>query len=414
MKKMFIVLISLVMVYFLLEVIIITSFSSYTENYKIKDGDNIYNIKEISLKNSQKEDNNYYFEIKVNNSVFNFQTFTDLKNRKVIKNIKYYKDDEYECLLPIFKGGKILFDITCKKDDYLISYHNIVNKPKALEDFAHLVPEYDMNLFLDKSSNTINEGIYNIYVDNLIKKHYLAFTTYQGITTINKKITTNNFFHTDKYAREISSFADNYYITADYNKDYEFNTFYLFNIKTNKLKEIKDQYNISFDSYIQGYVKDNLYLLDIDNKIQYKIDLNHMYIDKIGTVKKGIKTFENGKWVDMDINDAINHKILFSEKDKEIMDDTIIYTSEKEKSGFIYTLKKHDNVYSLYKSSVQNKDIKTYLFDISDDKIMVIDDYIYFKDKDAVYYYNDLTGKRKIVQSDELLFNNNLIYTVTK
>ena len=89
MKKMFIVLISLVMVYFLLEVIIITSFSSYTENYKIKDGDNIYNIKEISLKNSQKEDNNYYFEIKVNNSVFNFQTFTDLKNRKVIKNIKY-------------------------------------------------------------------------------------------------------------------------------------------------------------------------------------------------------------------------------------------------------------------------------------------------------------------------------------
>lgn len=417
MKKMIVVFISLIIVYIILEISLIIFNKGYKIEYKIKTSDNIYNIKETRVKNTKKEYDNYYIEIKINNSIFAFQTFNNLNNKKVIKDIKYYKDDKYECILPVFNKQTILFDITCKMGDSYVYYHNMINKPQELKDFASSLDIYDEKKFIDTKEEIINEGMYNIYKDNLIKEHYLAFTTYQGLTTINKnKIVTTDIFNTDKYTRNLDYFINDFYITADYNENYEFNKFYIVNIKTNKLKELKDKYNISFDSYIQGSINNDLYLFDLDNKAQYKVNLKHMNIEKVGSIKKGIQQYEDGKWVSVNINDIINNNTKFKDNKKIVLENgDIVYTLGNKKAGFIYTFQKKNDSYALYQSNVQNPNIKNYLFDVSSaDNVIYIDDYIYFKDKDIIYYYSGQSGKRKIVQSDELLFNNNLLFTVIK
>ena len=417
MKKMLSVFIFLIIIYIFLEIMLIISNKGYKIEYTIKNNDNTYNIKEVRVKNTKNEYDNYYIEINTNNSVFTFQTFQNLNHKKVIEDIKYYKDDNYECILPIFNKQTIIFDITCKTQENTIYYHNITNKPQELKNFVLSLDIYDEKKFIDTKNDITTEGIYNIYKDNLIKGHYLAFTTYQGLTTINqKKIFTTNIFKTDQYMRNLNYFVNDFYITADYNENYEFNTFYIVNIKTNKLKELKDQYNISFDSYIQGSVGNNLYLFDLDNKVQYKVDLKYMNVEKIGNIKKGIKQYENGKWISIGVNEAINNNIKFTDERKSILEDgSLIYSVGNIKSGFIYNFQKKNGGYALYTSNVQNPNIKKYLFDVTSiDDVIFIDDYIYFKDKDTIYYYNEQIGKRKVVDSNELLFNNNLLFTVTK
>ena len=93
----------------------------------------------------------------------------------------------------------------------------------------------------------------------------------------------------------------------------------------------------------------------------------------------------------------------------------MVYLVGNIKSGFIYNFQKKNGGYVLYISNVQSTNIKKYLFDVTSvDDVIFIDDYIYFKDKDTIYYYNEQIGKRKVVDSNELLFNNNLLFTVTK
>lgn len=414
MRKMMLVFISLVFTYIFVQLLILIFNNGYKVEYEITDNNNTFQITEVQNKKGK---DNFYFEIKINDSIFPYQTFSKLNGKKHIKEIKYYKDDNYECLLPVFNKKTILFDITCKTKDNIVYYHNIVNKSKSLESFASSLDIYNEEQFIDTSTNTIKKDIYNILTTNLIHNHYISITNYQGIININtKNINEIDIFSSDKYLRPLSTFMGDYYITADYNETYEFTKFYIVNIKNNTLKELKDYYNISFDSYIMGSLKNKLYLFDLDNKIQYEIDLKNMSISKVGNIKKGIKIFLNNAWSNIEASETIKNKPLFKNSNRNILKDgTVIDTIGDNKYGFIYTYVKHNDKYLLYKSNIQNKNIKNYLFEIDNiDSVIYVDDYIYFKDGNSIYYYNEEIGKRKIIESNELLFNDQILYNVTK
>lgn len=414
MRKMILMFISLVFTYIFIQLLILFFNDGYKVEYEIIDKSNTFKVMEA--KNKKGKDN-FYFEIKINDSIFPYQTFSKLNGKKQIKEIKYYKDDNYECILPVFNKKTIIFDITCKTKGNIVYYHNIVNKPKSLQDFAFSLDIYNEKQFIDTSTNITKKDIYTILVDNLIKNHYVSITNYQGIININKKnINEINIFSSDKYIRPLSTFIGNYYITADYNENYEFTKFYIANIKNNTLKELKDYYNISFDSYIMGSLKNKLYLFDLDNKVQYEIDLKNMSISKIGNIKKGIKIFLNNTWSNIEASKVIKNKPLFENNNRNILKDgTVIDTIGDKNYGFIYTYIKNNDKYLLYKSNIQNKNIKNYLFEIDNiDSVIYVDDYIYFKDGSSIYYYNEEIGKRKIIESNELLFNNQILYNVTK
>ena len=60
---------------------------------------------------------------------------------------------------------------------------------------------------------------------------------------------------------------------ADYDNKYEFNKFYLIDIKKGKKETITSNQSISIDSYVQGSYKNDIYLFDKNNKIQYQINI---------------------------------------------------------------------------------------------------------------------------------------------
>ena len=60
-----------------------------------------------------------------------------------------------------------------------------------------------------------------------------------------------------------------------------------------------------------------------------------------------------------------------------------------------------------------NKDIIEYLFDVEDPtKVVYLNDTIYFIKDNSIYYYNQAYGIKRIVEYDELKFNENIKYHV--
>ena len=86
--------------------------------YDIKGSSGTFKVKEVYNKNYKNDYSNYYIEIQSKTGLFNFEVSNSFKGVSyIIDDIKYFKNDTYECVLPIFNGNKItlydyLYDFT--------------------------------------------------------------------------------------------------------------------------------------------------------------------------------------------------------------------------------------------------------------------------------------------------------------
>ena len=298
MKKRCLFLVVLIFIYLLLQIVIKNK--SYSTMYKIINGNDTFEI--IETKKNKSE---YLFQVSHKDKLYIFIVNKDFKHQNNLKKIEYYSDNNMECILPIFNNDKVIYDITCNKDNELIYYHNIKDIPTTLITFKdELSKKYDINKFNDNNQNNVKDNLLMINYDNMVDNYKVAITNYRGLSIINNKIVNKNIFSTDIYNRNISLFINNYYITADYNQTYNFDKFYVINMDNNKMFEIKSDYEISFDSIIQGINSHSLYLLDTENKKQYEINIDKKRVERIGNIDK-VKYFYNNKWIDLTYNEAI-------------------------------------------------------------------------------------------------------------
>lgn len=393
MKFLFKTLLILLVILFSLKLVIYFFNKGHKVSYTIGN----FNIVETHTS----KDNNYYFEIKHEDFSINFQVFKNGKKEKIIDNIKYFDEGSYKCILPIFKGKNILTDIMCLKGDTITYYQNLNNK--KIDEFAETLKKYgyDKNNYIDKSKGTKLSNTKTIYNSNILDNHYLAMETYTGVNLFNSKNKTVKLFNDDVYKRPISIFTDKYYIVADYNEKYAFKKFFVVNIINGNLKEIRSYEEISFDSIMQGAVKDDIYLFDKDSETQYKISLKHETVEKVAT-KDNIKYY-NGKWGTMTLKEAISGKTFDNYLSKENPD----YDKVIKVNKYYYFYKKQDNGYDIYRADTQDEKIKTYIFTTTNiDSIIYINDYIYYKNGTSFYYYYN--GSKKIITNTELEFNNDI------
>lgn len=417
MKKMIMLFITLVLIYFLIQL----GFSFFGKGHEIKYIINVnheFKITEKYVRNTKNEKNGYLLKIDTGKNIFSYQVLDNLKDKQIVKKIKYYKDDNMECILPIFHNNKTIFDVTCNINGVQYYYHNMDKKPDGLIKFVESL-DYDKDKFIDKKTKKQENDLYTIYEDNVVKNHYVLLTNYLGIMSINDRnarfVLNKQIFENDQYARPISAFMKNYYVVADYEQGYEFDKFYVFNFKNNSLKELKTKYKISFDAYVEGVVDEKIYIFDPDNKVQYEINPKSLEINEIGDISSNIKYYENNTWTKISASDAINDKLLFKVSNRVVNNENVIDHLGNKLTGYIYTYEKKGNSYSLYLSNIFTPNIKTYLFDIVDiDSVIYIDDYIYFKDGEKIKYYSEKTGLRTLITSEELIFNKNIMYYVTK
>lgn len=412
MKKLIGLLVVLFSFYIIVELAFYFLSKGYTTEYKL----NGFKVTEVRTKNTKDEIDNYYFELKKDDKVFSIQTLKGIANsQKVIKEIKYFKDDNYECVLPITKTKTIISDIICEDRGVYYNYDSLVGKDDKLDDFAKKYLEY-RDTFNESDEILKSDSNLDIY-DNFEDNMYLGLEYYKGVYLLNKKDGYRNYelFDKDVYKKEISTFIKGNYVVADYNEKYEFHDFYVINIKTYKKYKITSNNAISAYSYVQGVVGDSVYIIDTANKIQYELNIKTRTVTEIGNEEFDIKVYKDGNWTLEPIYNAIEKKLYFETVNKKFKDKEYARVDKigNEASGYYYIYEKKGSKYNVYKVNVQNTDIMLYLF--STDNIsnpVYKKDQIYYKDGTFIKYYSDLTGVKKLAKYDEVSFNNSLKFNI--
>lgn len=363
--------------------------------YKIK-----YNNEKFEVF-QKKYKKKYYIEITYNNKMYPLDIYINFNKRKIIKNIYYYKTKNYECIFPLFVENEYI-DIMCYNDGIIYNYNEIRGKDSKLDKYVKTIRIYNSKRYIDNEKYISKKDGIKFY--NTVKKN-LYITTYLGLANSNKTI---KLFDNDVYSQPLKAFVDNYYIVADYDKSnkFDFDEFYIVNLDNYEIKKIKYKDKISYDSYIQGIVDNNIYLYDRDNEKQYVIDVKEKNINLISDNK--IKYYNNGKWETISINKANNVKYFNYESLENKFDYDYIYDAFDK----YYLLKKNNNRYSLflvYKNSINT--IK-YLTDIESNNILFNEDYIYYVFKNNMYYYSESEGKKLVLNYSELEFNNDIKYYI--
>ena len=383
--------------------------------YKIRNDGYTFEIVETRTRNEKKETDNYFLEISVNNSIFTYQLFDDFDSKhKIVKNIYYFRDKNYTCVYPVLYGGYNA-DIKCLNGSIYYYYHDLVGVDSKLDEFASSLKKYKLNSYQDTETKTKNEVNMKIYTNNLVDDHNIALTTLNGIYSINdhKEV---EVFKNDIYNRPISIITNNYYLVADYTQKHQFRNFTLINLDGLKEYTITADSYISMNSYIQGVVDSDVYLYDPDNEEQYKINLSKHKIEKLVNKNNKVRFYQDNEWTYISQVKA-NNVVYFPKNSKmdEFNDYNLVYKYGNKESGYYYLYEKEDDHYKVYRSPVQNIHAIEFVFDVKDiDSIIFLDDYVYFVEDNSIYYYNQATGIRKIIEYDELKFNDKIIYGVVK
>lgn len=413
MKKLINLLIILTILYFGIEISFINLNKGHNLEYKIKTKEHTFNVKEIYVQKKKNEINNYYFEVKVDDIIFNYQTYNNYKKANyIIKKIDYY-DGDYKCINIKDKNGKSISDVLCIKDNIEYYYNSIKGEEKNLDDFVTNLEGY--NKYEDNIKDIIDAEPVILYSNNLVDNHYIALQNYKGIYLINKKdkIKNINVFKNDVYTNESSIVSNKYYVTADYNEDYKFHDFYLVNITNGKKNTITSDTSLSLDSYIQGTIDNDVYLFDKSDKTQYRINIKNDTVKVSGKKSEGIQVYKNNEFVIGSAYDASSNKIIFNKYTVDNVFDNKEYSRVdkvgNKLSGYYYLYLKDGDNYKVYRASIQNKKILTYLFTIDDiENIYYFEDYVYYKDGNYIKYYQNDLGIKTLLKDSEFEFNKSL------
>lgn len=407
MKKLIKIFLLLSFIYVLLQLSILLMNQEYQIEYTVKDQ---FYVTEKKMKKKNSE--NYYFEIKINDVIFNFSIKENLSySKKIIHKILYFKDGKYECILPFSKNNTLFSDVLCEDGGILYPYHTIAGYDQKLDEFVKNIKQYQENNYVDKEVVLKKEKSFIAY-EPQEKNIYFGLENYKGLYLIHNNLNDKILFTKDIYNKKISTFIGHYYFVADYNNDYEFHNFYLIDMKNGKQTKIVSNEAISMYSYINGIIDNSIYLLDSTSKKQYEINIKTKTIIEIGNEKKGILYYD-GERKNISIYEALQQELKFN-----------YYRTDFNKSGYqrvdqvghnYYFYQKNDDGYSVYRSNMERPNLLTYLFKTSSiDQILYIDDAICYKDSQFIKYYTDQTGSQKLVKFDELKFNSSLHFGIYK
>lgn len=410
-------------VYFLIQIGFAYFGDGHEVVYEIKNGENKFLIREKLTHNVKDEANAYYIEVKLNDTVFPFQVYEDMNSSKtIITNIEYYKDDNYECILPIFRGGKVLKDIMCIKDNVVVYYNTLNLKTEAFETFLASLStySYDATKFQNNVTGVEMKNFADLYTNNIQEGYFGALTHYIGIYTIanettdplNKVVLFNNG---DVYNQEISGFVGKIFVIASYNNETEFSDFITVDCKSSAVVKIETNYRISYNSYVQGIQGNSIFIYDRDNKIQYEVNVKDKKVIK-NNAENGITYYENGVKSNIEVTDD---KDIYFKNEKEVDYENdryfnIIKEGNKE-TGYYYLFKKNNNKVEIYRMNVKNTDVVTYIGSANEVRdIKFIDDYIYFIDGNNINFFSDRSGFRTMLTAKELSFNKTIKYDIFK
>lgn len=417
MKKLFRVFLSLAILYLVLSSVKGCTNKGHTIKYPIYRKQDDVMITESFVRRTKQELDHYYFKIKIGEHDFFYQTMSLSGNKKeVIDDILYLDDKEYLCILPIFKKDGIMSDVICKnkKQNIYYNYHDIQHPTSTMKTFVHslLKSGYYERHYQDNKNKIEKIDMLTFYPNNTQDDFDFGITNYKGIYTIDDKVKNISLFDHDVYTRKLSAFVNGYYVVANYNEKYDFNSFYFVNLYDGTKYELELPLPIANDSYIAGVVNNKIYIIDKSNKRQYECSISKKTWKEVGNEIDGMRYYEDGEWKIVPSSRFTLKETTFkTNKEKKEEDYTLFLSTDGKKSGYHYYYKKMDKQYQIYRSNKQNSEVKTYLFTTDHIKTIEISkEYIFYQNGNEVHYYHDRTGNRTLLVDSELEFNKGILF----
>lgn len=418
MKKMLTLLMTLFILYYVIQIGYNFFSQGHEINYTIETSEKNIEVREILTINSE-EQNNYFFEIKYDNKIIPFKVYNDyLRKEKIVKKVYIYQNEIYTCANLELEGDKFPTDIKClnNKTNITYLYSSIYGQnpelDRVIKESGYLVGNYTSN-----DENTIKKDNIIVYQDNFIAKQNVITEAYKGVYLFGKKVTNNvryiEQYAKDVYIKELSTIVDKFYITPNYNQTHTFDSFNIVNIEKGNTYSINTNYDISFNSYIQGNVNKKIYIIDIENKKQYEIDVVKKQVTLISDGLEA-KTYENNEWIKKNINEIIDSRIKFKKEITKVNEKEYekVELVGSEQRGTYYAYISNNGRYDVYAIYTQSN-ILNYLFTTTDkDRVFYQKGYLYYLNNEYLMVYGEDVGTKKILLNNEFKFNQNLKYFV--
>lgn len=361
----------LVIFIFLIALIILLSLfntKSYSVEYSIFD----YDISE----NYDKDKKLYYFEVTKDDITYPFIYESEYqKERKIIKDIKEYKEEDYTCLR--IDGSLVKSYPLCSYKEQIIDYHLV---PDTIKE---KISEY----IKTPSSIEKQEGHYEIYNT----EDELLIWSYKGFNYIkNGKSKMINIFKDDIYEIPLATKINNYLFVPDYEQKYSFDKAYIIDLETLKVEKWKLKYEISFDSYILGTNDRSIYLIDKKNKLEYELVPEKQKMRIIAKQSSQGTLYKNGS--------------IYKESMSKLVTKEYSFTYLRPYNYTLINKKIYLNYLdSTTKIKISNQDIT--------DIVYISNDNVYYLIEDTLYRYNLKYGETKIIKYSEWNINyKNLIF----
>ena len=249
-KKVFLVVFLLVLVYLGYKILIKEHTYTYTvDKYKVNE--HFYINKE----------HKYDFTINKDKENYTYTLNKDLsKENRIIKNIKTFKSNNLVCIVPIYNKN-IDLNVYCDLDnqevsiDYLIKTYN--------EDFKVIkkkIKKYKINY--PNSSKVYKKYKKNtVFYENILDNYNYYIWSYKGILVLNnKELKYQKVLNYDLYDNIMATSIDRYYVIFENTDVNGIKNIYYYDSKKNKLNTFKLKDKIDKDSYINGVVNNIIYV----------------------------------------------------------------------------------------------------------------------------------------------------------
>ncbi len=420
MRKLITAMFYLLLIYVVLQVAMLYIRSGHEVFYTFESDGHHFDITEEFVVDGRQS--HYFLTIEVNEEeTFYIQTYQNFRRaEEIVRDVVYYENNDIQCILPIFIFEATHTDVTCHYQDLVYDYRSIHGEDAELDRFVfELRHRYDLDNFQDVSETYVRDYV-TTYIDNVLANHYVFFTKYRGIGTISvdniRRYADVEVFRNDVYEMDLKILVDRHLLIANYNQSGDFNRFWKVNLISNDVDEINIDRQISFNSYFQGVDDGLAYLYDRDSRRQWQINVGSGNIKEVGNQDLGVKILIGDEWEMVTTAELANEDIYFQPnklEDFQVPAQFDGYKAVMGENGYIYYYENIGDRYRIYRAPTRKPDYQKYLFTIEDpENIVLVYDYVYFRDGDLILYYNDSRGLKKLIENREFSFNESLDFGV--
>jgi hypothetical protein len=378
-----------------------------------------------TLNNEKYDNRNYYYEITKFDGqeiLYNFKLVGNYRGeKKFIHEMRFYVDDKIRCIYPVFKNHNNLLDVLCHDGEKQFNYLNEKGRNGALDNFVSGLKElgYEHPSWGDLNLETTPVENFEMYKHHIISKQHIVVWNYKGFYEISVDgLKSYSFLANDVYNNNLAVLINQHYVVPDYKEGNNFSKFITTNILTSAASHFELDFTISGDSFIQGVVDGNVYIIDKASKKQYEVNPHNKKINLLGDVNRKAMYFYNGKWEERSIHEIIDNNLVFKydiyvPEELEKYGRNNITNVMGDTDGYYYIHIQEGNSIAVYRAHKQNPSILTLLFrSPTINNMKYIGDSMYFINQDTLYMYNDFYGLRPLIKYNEFKFNKNNMYEI--